>query len=199
MTRAWRSVLLALQTKLAHIAKHKGDTIPYISYPKDPTDAGKSLESWVPADKLSEIRQRGVAVIKGVVPEQQALEWKRRVKDYARFNPTIRGFPEDNKQVFEMYWSHPQIEARSHPSVINTARAFLQLFSAPHQRQNNQNYASDNSRAISLQNLVMYADRLRVRQPGDAKFALGPHIGKDRHHRDMPSVLHCFVTPLIWH
>jgi hypothetical protein len=29
---------------------------------------------------------------------------------------------------------------------------------------------------ISLQNPLSYADRLRIRQPGDATFALGPHI-----------------------
>jgi hypothetical protein len=34
---------------------------------------------------------------------------------------------------------------------------------------------SDPSSPISLHNPLSYADRLRIRQPGDAKFALGPH------------------------
>lgn len=37
-------------------------------------------------------------------------------------------------------------------------------------------HLSDPSSAISLSQPISYADRLRIRQPGDAKFALGPHI-----------------------
>ena len=36
-------------------------------------------------------------------------------------------------------------------------------------------HASDPNTPISLQTPLLYADRLRIRQPGDAKFALGPH------------------------
>lgn len=37
-------------------------------------------------------------------------------------------------------------------------------------------HLSDSSSAVSLSQPLSYADRLRIRQPGDAKFALGPHI-----------------------
>lgn len=36
--------------------------------------------------------------------------------------------------------------------------------------------SADNSALISTSNPLSYADRLRIRAPGDAKFALGPHI-----------------------
>lgn len=36
--------------------------------------------------------------------------------------------------------------------------------------------SSDPESAISLSQTLTYADRLRIRQPGDAQFALGPHI-----------------------
>jgi hypothetical protein len=36
-------------------------------------------------------------------------------------------------------------------------------------------HASDPDSPISLQTPLSYADRLRIRQPGDAQFALGPH------------------------
>lgn len=32
------------------------------------------------------------------------------------------------------------------------------------------------SEDVSLQTPMVYADRLRIRNPGDAKFALGPHM-----------------------
>ena len=60
-------------------------------------------------------------------------------------------------------WSKPQLAARSHPRSIATQAALLRLF---HQ---------DESAPVSLLPLT-YADRLRVRLPGDAKFALGPHV-----------------------
>lgn len=37
-------------------------------------------------------------------------------------------------------------------------------------------HTSSPTAQISLANPVIYADRLRIRQPGDASFALGPHI-----------------------
>lgn len=37
-------------------------------------------------------------------------------------------------------------------------------------------HTSSDQAQISLQNPLSYADRLRIRQPGDATFALGPHI-----------------------
>lgn len=37
-------------------------------------------------------------------------------------------------------------------------------------------HSADPSAAISTQHPTSYADRLRMRQPGDAKFALGPHV-----------------------
>lgn len=43
-------------------------------------------------------------------------------------------------------------------------RQLLSLFSAPP------------STPVSLETPLTYADRLRIRHPGDSKFALGPHI-----------------------
>jgi len=37
-------------------------------------------------------------------------------------------------------------------------------------------HSTDKSAKISMSHPVSYADRLRIRQPGDAGFALGPHI-----------------------
>lgn len=61
-------------------------------------------------------------------------------------------------------WSKAQQEARSHPRMIQTQSALLSMFSAPPQTQ------------ISLLTPLVYSDRLRIRHPGDAKFALGPHM-----------------------
>lgn len=77
----------------------------------------------------------------------------------------IIAFPQNNPQVFELYWSGPQIKARAHPNLLKAQEALIRLWTA-----------SDPSSAISLSQPVAYADRVRIRQPGDANFALGPHI-----------------------
>ena len=37
----------------------------------------------MPTDAARQIQKRGVVVIRGVVPEQQAQDWKRRTEQYA--------------------------------------------------------------------------------------------------------------------
>lgn len=67
--------------------------------------------------------------------------------------------------MYELYWSQPQIKARAHPNFLKVQSALMNFW-----RSSNPNSP------ISLSQTLTYADRLRIRQPGDAKFALGPHI-----------------------
>lgn len=78
----------------------------------------------------------------------------------------LAAFPPNDPQVYELYWSAPQLKARSHPSLLTVQR---QLMSSLW-------HTSSPSSLISLTEPLTYADRLRIRQPGDASFALGPHI-----------------------
>ncbi|ORY46228.1 hypothetical protein BCR35DRAFT_297286 [Leucosporidium creatinivorum] len=173
MLQAWRQVLKDLQPEVDAIVSKGPEVIPTVQYPGAET-ARKPLAEWMDAETLAEIRRRGVVRIKGVVSKEQALEWKESIKSYVKANPEVRGFPEDDKQVFELYWSKAQVEARAHPNLLNVQRTFLDgLFHAPHLKSIN---PSSTERAISLSNVVSYADRLRIRHPGDSKFALGPHI-----------------------
>jgi hypothetical protein len=55
------------------------------------------------------------------------------------------------------------MHARTHPGVLQTQRALLSLW-------------HDRSGEVSLNTPISYFDRLRIRFPGDAKFALGPHV-----------------------
>ena len=58
--------------------------VPELDY-KDLNDVEKRTTF---RDKL---HKRGVALIRGVVPEQEALDWKELVKQYVRDNPSVRG------------------------------------------------------------------------------------------------------------
>lgn len=61
-------------------------------------------------------------------------------------------------------WSKPQLAARVHPRSLEIQKRLLTLFSSPPKAP------------VSLLTPLTYADRLRIRHPGDAKFALGPHM-----------------------
>lgn len=80
-------------------------------------------------------------------------------------NCVLPGFPATKPAVYELYWTPSQISARGHPNVLKT-QAFLM----------SQWHSANESALISTANPATYADRLRIRQPGDAGFALGPHI-----------------------
>jgi hypothetical protein len=67
--------------------------------------------------------------------------------------------------VYELYWSKPQLKARSHPNMIETQKFLMSYF-----------HSKDPQAACSVNQPLTYADRLRIRKPGDAGFALGPHV-----------------------
>jgi len=78
---------------------------------------------------------------------------------------TISGFPADNIQVFEFYNTRSQVLARTHPAILDTQQKLLSFWTT-----------SDPSTEISLKTPISYFDRLRIRQPGDTVFTLGPHV-----------------------
>lgn len=151
---SWLRLKKDLAAGIAEIKKLGSQAIPQIDF--------QELES-ISLEKRKNITNRGCVVIKNVVPRSVAEDWKQEVINYIDENPQTGGFPADNKVVYELYWSKPQIKARSHPQ-LRQASAFM----------NSLWHASPNTR-ISLKQNVMYADRLRIRQPGDVMFSLGPH------------------------
>lgn len=153
---SWERLLRDLREEIPHIVELGSKVIPEVDF-KDIDNAPETFSS--------ELRKRGVAVIRGVVPEQDALQWKEDLREYIRQNPQTKAFPADNPQVFELYWSRTQLLARGHPNMLK-AQKFLMSY-----------WHSINPHIpISTQHPISYADRLRMRLPGDAKFALGPHV-----------------------
>lgn len=114
----------------------------------------------------AEIRHRGTVVIRNVVPRSTALGWKEKAKDYITANrDQVKAFPPDSPAVYELYWTPSQTEARAHPNVLETQRFLQSLW-----------HSSDPDTELSVSNPLSYADRLRIRQPGDSRFTLGPHV-----------------------
>ena len=68
--------------------------------------------------------------------------------------------------MWELYWSPSQVLARGHPNVLAAQRFLMGHW---HSR-------NDRGALVSTRHPLAYADRLRIRLPGDEGFALGPHV-----------------------
>ncbi|KAI1462935.1 DUF1479-domain-containing protein [Daldinia caldariorum] len=153
---SWNRLLAELKRENKTIAEGGPAVIPSVSF--------KSLDKDL-AKFRGEIEKRGVAVIRGVLPEDEARSFKYEIEEYVRQNPQTKAFPPHDPQVYELYWSAPQLRARAHPNLLKVQVALMKLWRT-----------SDPESPISTSQPLSYADRLRIRQPGDASFALGPHI-----------------------
>ncbi|KAJ3464838.1 hypothetical protein MRS44_009624 [Fusarium solani] len=139
---AWARLTSRLAELLAEIEERQQHTTPEATYDELVENPSPEL--------INRIRECGSVVIHGTVSKDQALKWLDDVRDYIKLNPQVKGFPKDDKQVYEIYWSRAQQEARSHPRMLKTQAALLSIFTAPSE--------SD----ISLSTPLVYSDRLRV-------------------------------------
>lgn len=153
---SWNRLLASLREEIPLIAQKGPSIIPEIDF--------KDIDNASPEFK-AEHRKRGVAVIRNVIPEQEALALKKDLRSYLEANPQTKAFPKENPQVWEMYWSPSQIRARSHPNLLKAQRFLLEFW-----------HSKDPNAPISSSHPMIYADRLRMRSPGDNVFALGPHV-----------------------
>lgn len=94
------------------------------------------------------------------------MKLKESLFDYISRNKNrVKAFPPDSPAVYELYWTPSQVAARSHPNLLSTQKFLQSLW-----------YSSDSASQLSTAHPLTYADRLRIRSPGDVKFTLGPHI-----------------------
>ena len=110
-------------------------------------------------------KKRGIAVIRNVLPQREAIPLKEDLLSYIKANPQTKAFPSDNPQVFELYWSPTQMRARVHPRILRAQKFLMGHW-----------HSKDPTANVSVAHPTAYADRLRMRLPGDNKFALGPHV-----------------------
>ncbi|KYK54869.1 DUF1479 domain protein [Drechmeria coniospora] len=154
---SWCRLLKQLRAENDVIRRKGSNVIPQLEFANLEADC-ETLKG--------ELKKRGAVVVRGVIPEDEARAYKDEVEAYVRENPHTRAFPPHDPQVYELYWSAPQLKARSHPSLLRVQRQLMASLW----------HASSPEAQVSLANPLTYADRLRIRQPGDATFALGPHM-----------------------
>ena len=147
------------------------DVIPIVQYAE--VAAGK-----VPAEMVAKVRARGACVVRGTFPREVAVGFDDEITAYVERNDLdakLANRAEDKyfgtlasakPQIYGIYWSRPQVEARQSESLTNV-RVFLNnLWQAE----------SDGVGYINPNEALAYADRIRRRPPGSASLGLSPHV-----------------------
>lgn len=156
---SWHRLLSHLRIEVEKVASAGSSIIPTVDFSEIHNIS--ELQSFE-----ASLRERGVAVIRNVVPEEQALQWKEELKSYISVNPSTKGFPPESPAVYELYWSGPQIAARAHPNMIEAQRFAMSFW-----------HSQNPNSPLSTERPLSYADRLRICQPSTSSaFALGPHV-----------------------
>ncbi|KAI1392880.1 DUF1479-domain-containing protein [Hypoxylon trugodes] len=151
-------LLSQLRKEADRIAAAGPDIIPTIDYfdIHDPTKVAVFRDA---------LKRRGVAIIRRVVPSNVALSWKEETQEYLRHNPSTRGIPAHDPQLYELFWSPGQVRARADSRLLEVQRFIMRIWNS-----------SDEDALVSGNHPVSYADRIRMRRPGDMSLAAGPHI-----------------------
>jgi hypothetical protein len=147
------------------------DVIPIVQY----ADIAAGQVSPVLVNK---IKARGACVVRETFSREQATAWDVEIADYVEKNnldAKLANAAEDKyfgtlasakPQIYGIYWSRPQVQARQSESLTNVRMFLNNLWRAE----------SEGVRHFNPNETPAYADRIRRRPPGSASLGLSPHV-----------------------
>ena len=157
----------AVDVVLSEVAAGR-PVVPELNYPD-------IRNNTVPEGIRQSIRKTGCAVVRGVFRADLARDWFAEVGEYLETNhyeqlevekrsldKYFSALKAGKPQVFNVYWSRPQVMARQDARLAET-RAFLDRL---------WKYEG----VFNPDRQCTYADRVRRRQPGDKTLGLSPHM-----------------------
>jgi hypothetical protein len=170
----FRQVEAEMRRRVNTIVKEREtgqEVIPIVQY--SDVEAGA-----VPPELITKIKDRGACVIRRTFAPAQADAWDREIATYVDGNgldAKLANAAEDKyfgtlasakPQIYGIYWSRPQVQARQAESLTRV-RVFLNhLWLAEREGQ----------RHFDPNETPAYADRIRRRPPGSASLGLSPHV-----------------------
>jgi hypothetical protein len=132
----------------------------------------------VSAAQVARIKRRGCVVVRGVFERSQVEAWNdevvryidasrylERMKDKAGLDKYFSGLAASRPQIFSLYWSKPQMQARQHVNQATTRAWLNRLWT----------FEKNGTRYFDPDRQFNYADRIRRREPGDSTLGLSPH------------------------
>jgi len=123
---------------------------------------------------IAGIKDRGACVVRGVFDPERVGAWDNEIAQYVernRLDDKLAHRAEDKffgtlssskPQIYGIYWSGPQVEARQSPELTQT-RVFLNRL---------WKWESEGRIHFDPQRVPVYADRLRRRPPGSESLGL---------------------------
>ncbi|KAL0488897.1 hypothetical protein AKO1_013529 [Acrasis kona] len=167
---SYSRLLQSIQEEVAIIQKadqENKSVIPEISF--------EAIDS-TPTTTIQEIKKRGCVVVRGTVGKEQAERWAQMAEDYVTKDNNYAHevnvdadkknfFAESTPQIYGVYWGKAQIQARQHENVAKVRSYLNRLWSF----ESNDEWSFDPDKECS------YADRQRIRQPGNIS-GLAPHV-----------------------
>lgn len=172
--KVFRDVESEMRRKVVRIVKEReaGDPVIPIVHYSEIADGGVSPQM------TAKIKDRGACIIRNVFALEQARAWDDEIGRYVEengLNKKLANAAEDKyfgtlaaakPQIYGIYWSRPQIQARQSESLTR-ARVFLNhLWLAE----------SEGRRHFDPDEVPVYADRIRRRPPGSTSLGLSPHV-----------------------
>ena len=129
-------------------------------------------------DFTSEVKKRGCVVIRDVFNDDLITQMNKDLEQYIEEN----NYYEDQKkkadidkyfsdlksgkpQIFGLYWSKPQVNIRQSIELDVVKKWLNQLWT----------YKQNNESVFDPNHELVYADRVRRREPGDSTLGLSPH------------------------
>jgi hypothetical protein len=132
----------------------------------------------IDAATVARVRQRGCVVIRGVFDAARVQRWNDELAVYLEHNRYLeksvakRGIDQyfsalasSRPQIYGIYWSRPQMQARQSEELARTRRWLNRLWDVD----------QDGTPVFDPDHETTYADRVRQREPGDASLGLSPH------------------------
>ncbi|SIT43370.1 conserved hypothetical protein [Paraburkholderia ribeironis] len=155
---------------IAQERQHGAAVIPEIQY-------ADIAEARVSAQTIATIKERGACVVRGVFSPERAGAWDDEIAQYVernRLDDKLAHRAEDKffgalasskPQIYGIYWSGPQVEARQSSELTET-RVFLNRL---------WKWESEGRIHCDPDRVPVYADRLRRRPPGSESLGLSAH------------------------
>jgi len=133
----------------------------------------------IDAAMTARIKERGVVIIRNTFEKDRVAGWNDTLMSYVAENDYFEKqkakegidqyfatLASSRPQIFGLYWSKPQMEARTSQELAIARRWLNRLWT----------YSSDNGVEFDPDRECLYADRLRQREPGDNTLGLSPHV-----------------------
>ncbi|MEX3809947.1 DUF1479 domain-containing protein [Paraburkholderia sp. BR13439] len=155
---------------IAQERQHGDAVIPEIQY-------ADIAEGRVSAATIATIKDRGACVVRGVFSAERAGAWDEEIAQYVernRLDDKLAHRAEDKffgtlasskPQIYGIYWSGPQVEARQSAELTET-RVFLNRL---------WKWESEGRIHFDPDRVPVYAGRLRRRPPGSESLGLSAH------------------------